>query len=119
MTILLKKGLSSVLPKVTRMGYDTGLRSVIFATLLALCSLALCSTIQADDILELEQTSIRGASELPKVLYIVPWKKLEPDDKPVKLDSMVDEIMSPVDMEILRRQVHYYNSMNKPAAESK
>lgn len=105
MTILLKKG-----RRIAN-------QPVIITTLLVLSSLALCSTIQAEDILELEQTSIRGASELPKVLYIVPWKRLEPDDKPVKLDTMVDEIMAPVDMEILRRQVLYFNSMQK--AESK
>ena len=78
--------------------------------------LAVCVALPgyAADRIELDETEIKGASELPKVLYIVPWKKLDPDDKPVKLQSMVDEIMTPVDKEILRRQVNFSEAM-KPA----
>lgn len=73
----------------------------------------------SEDTIELDEISIRGARELPKVLYIVPWKKLEPNDKPIKLQSMVDEIMTPVDREVLRRQVLYYDKRNKNKAGGK
>lgn len=67
------------------------------------------------DRLELDETAIQGASELPKVLYIVPWKKNAPDNKPVRLKSMVDEVMAPVDREVLERQLQFYH--NRTAAK--
>ena len=67
----------------------------------------------AEDRLELDETSIQGASELPKVLYIVLWKKTTPDNKPVKMHSVVDEVMSPVDRSVLRRQIRYYDAQKK------
>lgn len=62
----------------------------------------------AKDRLELDATEIQGARELPKVLYIVPWKKTSPDNKPVRLNSMVDELMTPVDRDVLKRQLQFY-----------
>jgi hypothetical protein len=38
----------------------------------------------------------------------VPWKKTEMDTKPVKLNTMVEEVMSPVDRDVLKRQVQFY-----------
>ena len=63
----------------------------------------------AESRIELEETKVQGASELPKVLYIVPWKKTDIDTKPVKLNTMVDEVMSPVDRDVLQRQVQFYD----------
>jgi hypothetical protein len=62
----------------------------------------------AETRIELDETKVKGASELPKVLYIVPWKKTEMDTKPVKLNTMVEEVMSPVDRDVLKRQVQFY-----------
>jgi len=71
--------------------------------------LALCvSNSYAADRLELDQTEIQGAQELPKVLYVVPWKKTMMDDKPVELNSIADEVMTPVDRDVLRRKIKYY-----------
>ena len=57
---------------------------------------------------ELDRTQIIGNRELPKVLYIVPWKKPIPGDlsgrPPV---SVLDEALAPVDREVFRRQVDY------------
>ena len=69
---------------------------------------AYTSAALAEVRIELEETKVQGASELPKVLYIVPWKKTEMDTKPVKLNTMVDEVMSPVDRDVLKRQVQFY-----------
>jgi len=60
------------------------------------------------DRIDLEQINIQGASELPKVLYIVPWKRAEIDNSPVEVDSMVDEVMMPIDREVLRRKIDYF-----------
>ena len=57
---------------------------------------------------DLDRTQIIGNRELPKVLYIVPWKKPIPGDlsgrPPV---SVLDEALAPVDREVFRRQVDY------------
>ncbi len=57
-------------------------------------------------------TSIRGNQELPKVLYIVPWKEpglAEPAGRP--LNSLVDEALAPVDREVFRRQLRYFDQL--------
>lgn len=77
--------------------------------LLATIMLSACVTSAfAETRIELDETKVQGASELPKVLYIVPWKKTEMDTKPVKLNTMVEEVMTPVDRDVLKRQVQFY-----------
>ena len=66
-------------------------------------------TAWAVDRADLEGTSIIGSRELPKVTYIVPWKKPLPGDlvgRPVA--SLLDEAMAPVDRDVFRRQVEYH-----------
>ena len=67
---------------------------------------------QVMDSLELGRTEITGNQELPKVLYIVPWQKSDPGDlmgKPV--NSLLDEVLAPVDREEFMRQVEYYGDL--------
>jgi len=64
------------------------------------------------DSMELSRTEITGNQELPKVLYIVPWKKSDPGDlmgKPV--NSLLEEVLAPVDREEFIRQVGYHNDL--------
>lgn len=64
---------------------------------------------QAADRADLEGTSIIGSRELPKVTYIVPWKKPMPGDlvgRPVA--SLLDEALAPVDRDVFRRQVEFH-----------
>lgn len=64
------------------------------------------------DRLDLDPTSIRGNQELPKVLYILPWKEpgpAEPAGRP--LNSLVDEALAPVDREVFRRQMRYFDQL--------
>ena len=77
-------------------------------SLLALTMLVNATTVLAESRIELDETKVQGASELPKVLYIVPWKKTEMATKPVKLTTMVEEVMTPVDRDVLQRQVQFY-----------
>ena len=57
---------------------------------------------------EIDPTKIIGSRELPKVTYIVPWKKPLPGDltgrPPV---SVIDEALAPLDRDVFRRQVRY------------
>ena len=64
------------------------------------------------DSIELGRTEITGNQELPKVLYIVPWQKSDPGDlmgRPV--NSLLDEVLAPLDREEFVRQVEYYNDL--------
>ena len=64
------------------------------------------------DSIELGRTEITGNQELPKVLYIVPWKKADPGDltgQPV--NTLLDEVLAPIDREEFIRQVDYYQDL--------
>jgi hypothetical protein len=64
------------------------------------------------DRLELGRTEITGNQELPKVMYIVPWQKSDPGDlmgKPV--NSLLDEVLAPLDREEFIRQIDYYGDL--------
>ena len=67
---------------------------------------------QVMDRLELGRTEITGNQELPKVLYIVPWQKSDPGDlmgRPV--NTLLDEVLAPLDREEFIRQVDYYDDL--------
>jgi hypothetical protein len=64
------------------------------------------------DEIDLGRTEITGNQELPKVLYIVPWQKSDPGDltgKPV--NTLLDEVMAPLDRTEFIRQVEYYDDL--------
>ena len=65
------------------------------------------------DEIDLGRTEITGNQELPTVLYIVPWKKSDPGDlmgRPV--NTLLDEILAPIDRSEFIRQVDYYGDLN-------
>jgi hypothetical protein len=69
-------------------------------------------TSRAMDSLDLGTTSITGNAELPKVLYIVPWKKSDLGDlvgRPV--NTLLDEVLAPVDPDVFQRHLDYYEAL--------
>ena len=67
---------------------------------------------KAEDHLQLDTTQITGNQELPKVLYIVPWKKSDLGDllgKPA--NSLLDEVLQPVDRDVFKRENRYYDAL--------
>lgn len=67
----------------------------------------------ADERLDMEGTRIRGNQELPKVLYIVPWKRSDiPDLSQPPLESLIDEALAPVDRDVFQRKVRYYDALS-------
>ena len=71
----------------------------------------------AKDRLDLDATQITGNRELPKVLYIVPWRSAELGDlvgRPV--NSLLDEVLEPVDRDVFRRQNRYFEALQPGAA---
>ena len=64
------------------------------------------------DEIDLGRTEITGNQELPKVLYIVPWQKSDPGDlsgRPV--NTLLDEVLAPIDRSEFIRQVDYYSDL--------
>jgi hypothetical protein len=73
---------------------------------------------KAHDKIELDTTQITGNRELPKVLYIVPWKRSDLGDlvgKPV--NSLLDEVLTPVDRDVFKRQNRYYDALKPDDAK--
>jgi hypothetical protein len=65
-----------------------------------------------NDRLDLDTTVVTGNRELPKVLYIVPWKKSDLGDLPAQpFNSLLDEALTPVDRDVFRREVTYYGAI--------
>jgi hypothetical protein len=72
---------------------------------------------KAEDRLQLDTTEITGNQELPKVLYIVPWKRSDLGDllgKPA--NSLLDEVLQPVDRDVFKRENRYYDALKPDAA---
>lgn len=66
----------------------------------------------AVDRLQLDPTAITGNRELPKVMNIVPWKAAEPPGGPDRpLNSLVEEVLSPLDRDEFRREITYYRDL--------
>jgi len=71
----------------------------------------------AVDRLQLDPTAITGNRELPKVMNIVPWKPAEPPSGPDRpLNSLVEEVLSPLDRDEFRREITYYRDLTGQSA---
>lgn len=68
------------------------------------------------DRLNLDTTVVTGNRELPKVLYIVPWKKSDLGELPSQpFNTLLDEALAPVDRDVFRREVTYYGAVSSAA----
>lgn len=57
------------------------------------------STTYAEDKIELRTTTIKGNKELPKILYVVPWKDIKRSKKAERklvLHSLFGDLFDPV-----------------------
>jgi hypothetical protein len=71
----------------------------------------------AQDRIELDTTQITGNRELPRVLYVVPWKRSDLGDLTGRpANSLLDEVLTPVDRDVFKRQNHYYEALKPDAA---
>ena len=65
------------------------------------------------DEIDLGRTEITGNQELPKVLYIVPWQSSDPGEMAGRpINSLLDEVLAPIDRSEFLRQVDYYGDLN-------
>ena len=71
------------------------------------------SGVQAADTLDLDGATITGSQELPKALHIVPWKSAEAGDLAGRpLNSLVDEILAPIDRDVFLRELEYFEAVH-------
>jgi hypothetical protein len=73
----------------------------------------------ASDRLQLGTATVTGDREQPKVMYIVPWKRSDIGDLAGKpMNSLVDEILAPVDRDVFKREVVYYKAVQADASQN-
>ncbi|HEY4445981.1 MAG TPA: hypothetical protein VGN30_16985 [Steroidobacteraceae bacterium] len=71
------------------------------------------------DRLDLGTATVTGDREQPKVMYVVPWKRSDIGDLSGKpMNSLVDEILAPVDRDVFKREVVYYNAVQADTSQN-
>jgi len=71
------------------------------------------------DRLDLGTATVTGDREQPKVMYIVPWKRSDIGDLAGRpMNSLVDEILAPVDRDVFKREVVYYNAVQADTSQN-
>ena len=84
--------------------------SRLFACMIAAAS----ASVQAQDEVQMKGMAVIGNSELPKALFIVPWKDPEAAlaaEQPV--NSLINETLQPVDPDVFRRKLEYFETVRK------
>ena len=77
---------------------------------------ATLSSASAQEVLQLEGTEITGNKELPQVLYIVPWKTIEPFEiKAPPIDSILDRKLTTIDRAAFKRNIYYHQAIQSNA----
>lgn len=71
------------------------------------------------DRLDLGTATVTGDREQPKVMYIVPWKRSDMGDLGGKpMNSLLDEVLAPVDRDVFKRQVIYYEAVTADPSQN-
>ncbi len=86
------------------------------AIALLVIALALTTTAltQAAEQLDMDGMAVIGNRELPKALFIVPWKDPEAGMAPDRpLNTLVDDALQPVDPDVFRRKLQYFDTVHK------
>ncbi len=83
-----------------------------YALLLIFVSFFASAQALNDDVVDISGTSIIGNKELPKSLFIVPWKNAEVGDNSALKDTLGDDT-SIVDREVFVREIQYYEFLQK------
>ena len=85
------------------------MKQKLISTLLPLI-VVLATPVVAEDQMKLELSVIRGNRELPKVLYIMPWKRLPSKDIEQKLilHSLFEDVFEPIEPESFEQHIENY-----------
>ena len=83
--------------------------SLAFFLIFAISSTA---NVSAQEKLQMEGTEITGNKELPRVLYIVPWKSVERFEiSSPPIVSIMDQRLKPIERAAFKRQIHYHDAI--------
>ncbi len=83
--------------------------SLVFFAIFAISGIA---NVGAQERLQMEGTEITGNRELPKVLYIVPWKSAERFEiSSPPITSILDQKLTPIDRASFKRTIHYHDAI--------
>ncbi len=93
------------------------IKNIVHTLLVTLLLTVVSNPLWAQEKLEMEGTAIIGNRELPKVLYIVPWKSAERIALSTPpYSSVLDQPLQPVERSSFKREVRFYEQLY-PAAE--
>jgi hypothetical protein len=82
--------------------------------LLALLAAVIAVPTVAEEEMALDGMAVFGNRELPKALFVVPWKDPETGLAPERpVNSLVDQALQPVDPDVFRRKLEYYDTVHK------
>ena len=85
-------------------------QALIFALLIN----AVATGASAQEELQLDGMAVVGNRELPKALFIVPWKTPEAamaPDRPV--NTLINDVLQPVDPDVFRRKLEYFETVHR------
>jgi len=88
-------------------------------TIALLSGLLISLSSLAEDRVDLEGTSIIGNRELPKILYIAPWKKPFMSELGRPVNSMINEVLSPLERDVMKRTIRYHNQLAEEPKQAK
>jgi hypothetical protein len=88
------------------------LSKYIFIMAVSLIAAPAYAAKKKEDVVEMSGISIIGNRELPKTLFIVPWKNSEVGVE-TELTNTLNEGMQPLDREVFERELDYYE-FSKP-----
>ncbi len=74
-------------------------------------SILISLPVIAADQVELEGTSIIGNRELPKILYIAPWKKPYMSELGRPVNSLINDTLAPIERDVMTRTIRYHDQL--------
>lgn len=70
-----------------------------------------CTSLGAEQRIEMDATAIRGNKESPNILYVVPWHEAKPlsDGQHHPGYNQLDALLVPLDRDVFRRELDWYH----------
>ena len=88
--------------------------------IIAIFAICCTASAHAQEKLRMEGTRIIGNKELPRVLYIVPWKSVERFEiETPPVDSIMDQKLTPIERAAFRRKINYHDAIFANARKDK
>lgn len=79
----------------------------------AIAALLLSGAAAADE-RQLDGMAVIGNEELPRALFIVPWKQAElGDGAPAPRSGLINERMGPLDPDVFRRELEHRRALSQ------